>query len=309
MPTPSQLTQSIHELSEAIEQLAAVLEQQKSTDNDIHVRQFSLLVKRFSESAQKIDSGRNIASPSAIKEKHQKDFLKNWLAKKRILVADSLENLRADEYLFKTVDFLADHYTHLNDFYKQLKAHQSIKKNFTYNATQQSINYIQKWCGMLRKDKIIDSFSNTGHLSIFVDIAEMHKATNFIYGYWLEVLLRREIAILMNHYLPVIYSFDILSQVNVMKPDTTPTEFDLLLMINQKIFWFECKSGSISSYFEKFREHRLLLNLNEFQSHLVIPHVDAGIAQHTRKRAGMNTLFGTTLETQLRQTIFSIIET
>lgn len=296
------LTQSLLELSEAIKKLADVLSIQSKADNEIHIRQFALIVNRFSQTAGQLQQPANLTNES-VKKKHEKGYIVKWLKQKNIISVDSVDNLKADEYLHQAVDYLAEHYNHLKDFYKQLKYQQNIRKNFTHKTTQQSINYIQKWCNMLQQHQLIDRFELPNDSEIFVDIAEVHTATNFIYGYWLEVLLRREIAQWMHKNLDKIHSFDIVSQAHILKPDRTKSEIDLLLMLNQRIYWFECKSGIIKEYYAKFNEHRNLFHLNEKQSFLVIPHKDSNIALEARKRADMTTLFGTELELQLEESI------
>lgn len=305
------LAASLHELSDAIEQLALIVSQQNAADNDVHVKQLALIVKKFKDSTQlsgetlgETSSSKPSSKAAYIRATHKKGYLKNWLESQNLLVADSIDTLRADEYLFAAVDYLADHYQHLSDFYKKLKHSQSIRKNFTHRTAKKSISYIVKWCEILKKHQLIDKFSQHGDAEIFVDIAEIHEATSFIYGYWLEVLLRKEIALILNKNLHHIQSFDVMSQVSILKPDQQNTELDLMLMVNNQVYWFECKSGVISKYFEKFNEHRKLLQLTEKNAFLIIPQKDANIALHTRKRAGMTALYGTELESILPKILF-----
>ena len=301
------LASSLHDLSEAIEQLAQIIAQQKDDDNDIHIQQFSLITKRFKESTQQLLLKSDVASikkPKNINTLHKKGYIKNWLENNQIMVADGLDNLKADDYLYAAVDYLSDYYEYLLPFYKQLKSSQSVRKNFTHKTTKNSISYIQNWCKILQNLKLIDHYKIQNNESVFIDIAEVHNATYFIYGYWLEVLLRREIAQTLHKNLQQIHSFDIISQVSIVKPNQQLTELDLIIMVNEKIYWFECKSGIINNYFEKFAEHRKLMGLNEKNAFLLIPHKDANIALHTRRRSGMTALYGTELETKLSEILF-----
>jgi len=225
------------------------------------------------------------------------------VGKHNIITADYIENLKVDDYLFAAVEYLADHYQHLHAFYKQLKYHQNIRKNFTHHTSANSISYIKKWCTMLQQHHLIDAFKIENE-NIYIDIAEVHNATYFIYGYWLELLLRREIAQLLHQHLSHIQSFDIISQASVMLPDKQLTELDLLLMVNNQVYWFECKSGTIQTYYEKFNQHRKIMKLDAQHAFLIIPHRDANIALQTQKRSGMTTLYGIELEQQLQEIIF-----
>lgn len=296
MSQNKQLANSLTELSDAIRQLAEILQNQSNTDNQVHIKQFSLIVKRFSATTHQIQQ-----PPNEIKAKHKKGFIQQWLGQKNMAMVDGNENLKADDYLFHAVDYLADHYLHLKEFYSQLKRHQSLKKNFTHQTTRQSIEYIQRWCNMLHQQNMIDSFNITNSTDIYVDIAEVHAAANFIYGYWLEVLLRKEVAVWFNNNLSNIESFDIVSQAYVLKPDKTKTELDLLIMVNGKVYWFECKSGDINRYYKKFNEHRKTMQLGANNSFLVIPDKNGPISLEALKSSGMSTLSGTELEVQLPQ--------
>jgi hypothetical protein len=311
MSSKDLLSASLIELSDAIEQLAHIIAQQGERDQDIHIKQFSLIVKKFKDTTSEAQKALGqpeippVSSKAAlIKASHKKGYLKNWLEERGLQVVDSSSSLQVDDYLFGAVDFLADHYQHLVEFYKQLKRHQSIKKNFTHYTAKNSINYIMKWCEMLKQHQLIDAFTVSHESEVFVDIAEIHSAAQFIYGYWLEVLLRKEVAQVLNDHITDIHSFDVLSQINIVKPNEQFTEFDLMLMLNDEVYWFECKSGVIQNYFKKFAEHRQLMKLTEKNAFLVIPGRMPGIAAHTLKRAGMTTLYGTELEHKLKEILF-----
>lgn len=297
----SQLSHSLHALAQALEQLATTLEQQQQHP-DVVARDARALMAI----TQKIKSG---AATAAIKKepdqhigaRHQKDFLKKWLGQKKIMAVSIVNSLRADSYLYNLVDFLADHYHHLEAFYETLKKNQGIKKNFTFKTpSKQSLKYIRQWCSLLQQHEMIDEFTSS-ETEIFVDINEIHKATQFIYGYWLEILLRLEAGNVMRANIDKISSFDIAGSVHIIKPDGSGSELDLLVMLNQKVYWFECKSGIIQSYYERFKQHRRLLQLPANQSFVVIPSGDGNVAIQTMKRSGMGTLFATDIATQLEE--------
>ncbi|HMX61395.1 MAG TPA: hypothetical protein PKD39_12445 [Chitinophagales bacterium] len=301
------ISNALLELSEAIEQLALVIAKQHQTDHEHHVKQLAVITNTFKKVSNEIQKPNITAIDSTsqlIQQKHKKSFLRNWLKQKNITIESATDNLRADEKLFKVANYLSEHYLHLNAFYKQLKRSQSLKSNFNFKTNKQAIKYIQNWCLMLHQHKIIDAFNNVSDDEMYVDIAEMHDAVFFIYGYWLEIVLRREVAHLLYKHLENIKSFDFLASTKILKPDLSNTELDLLLMINDKVYWFECKSGQISEYFERYKQTRMLLQLPSEQAFLVIPHIDLNIPLHAKKVSNMKTLFGTQLEEQL-QTIFS----
>jgi len=300
----NQISKSLLELSDAIDQLALIIAQQKNIDNDLHVKQFAVIVNKFKDSTKKLDNNTE-GFNTQVQNKHKKGFLQDWLQQKNIYIGKNTNNLKVDEKLYEVADFLADHYKHLKDFYSQLKRHQNVRTDFiNHTKNKQTIKYIRKWCNMLHKNKIIDTFEFLNQSSIDVDIAKIHEATYFINGYWLEILLRKEIALLMRKNINKINSFDILVQVELVKPNKKSTELDILLMINNKVFWFECKSGNIGKYYKIFEKHRKLLELNEKQSFIVVPTMQMHQEKAAKENSGMSLLYATNLENQLQKYLF-----
>jgi hypothetical protein len=158
----------------------------------------------------------------------------------------------------------------------------------------------------LHQIKLIDGFQQSEN-EIFVEIAEIHKATHFIQGYWLEILLRSTVARLMTEYLPAVQTFDLLSQVGIQLPDGQRTEIDLLLMVNREVFWFECKSGTLGDYYGRFERQGGMMNLDERHSFLVYPEANPNMATHLRVRSRMSFLTATGLKDQLEDKIFKML--
>lgn len=303
MQTPKNLSSSLIELSDALEHLAFAIAQQKQLDKTVHIKEFALIDQKFDKIAESLKGKESLEQQ--IKTKYQKGYIQNWLQQKNIYIGKSTTTLNVDKKLGDIADFLADHYFLLKDFYAQLKKHQNIRKDFASKHTsKQGIKYIRKWCNMLHKNKIIDSFNFLDQNTIDVDIAEIHKATYFINGYWLELLLRREIAQTLRKNINKIQSFDILAQVELIKPNRSSSELDLLLMINKQIYWFECKSGKIGKYYKVFNQHRKLLKLSPKNAFLVVPAFQMHQAKHAMDYSGMTTLYGTDLEEQLPKILF-----
>lgn len=292
----TQISKSLLELSDAIEQLAFSIAQQKSENAEYSAKEFEILSKRFKEVENKIS---NQDEKNIIYEKFKKGAIIQWLSSKGISIGKNIDNLKVDEKLYTVADFLSDHYFQLEEFYQTLKRHQVLKRNFLSKNQNSAINYIKKWCTLLHENKLIDAFYCFDDGRINIDISEIYKATHFINGYWLEIFLRKEIAKFIMQNIHKIQSFDILAQVELVKPDYSSSEFDLLLMVNNKYFWFECKSGEIGIYYQRFAEHRKILNLSQNQSFIVVPKMQMNQPKIAMKRSGMRMLYATNLEHQL----------
>ncbi|MCS6935782.1 MAG: hypothetical protein NZM35_11650 [Chitinophagales bacterium] len=294
------LAQSLLMLSDALEALAKSLQQQKQADAEGRVKEFSLLVKKFTKAVQPHAATADAALRAEVRKKHHKNFLIGYLQQRYIIAHSSINHLHVDEYLRQCARFLTQHYTHLRYFYRQLKSSISANRNLVFNPRGSSLQYIQKWCTMLQQHKLIDGFVQLRQGEIAVDISEIHQARLFILGTWLEVLLRSEVARWMRQHIHRLQNFDILSQVQIIKPDGKKSELDLLLMLNGKVYWFECKSNMPAGYYTRFAEHRAVMQLPAEQSFLLIPEQNDQVAVEVISRCGMSVLTANNLAAQLQ---------
>lgn len=227
----SSISKSLVELSDAIEQLAMIIAQQKDLDKELYVKPLSLLVNKVRESTDVLQDQIVLSNQDG---KFQKGYIEDWLQSKNIYVGKGKSTLKVSEKLYRVADYLCDHYNHLESFYAQLKRHQVLKKDFVALSKKESIKYIRNWCNMLHRNKIIDSFTKLDQYKTDIDINEIHEATLFINGNWLEVYLRKELSLWMKTHMDKIFSYDVLTQVEIVKPSLRNTEVDLFVMINEK---------------------------------------------------------------------------
>lgn len=298
MPT-NPISQSLLNLSQALEQLAYTLAQSNTKVGEKQVKELAVLVEKFKKDLPLQEIGKGETVEQQLERKHQKGWLENWLQAKGIYVGKHTDHLRVHAQLYGIADYLVDHYRILKDFYAQLKRSQNIKQDFTIRTTTQSVKYIRQWCDMLHQAKIIDGFQIDPQQDVEVDLARIHEATYFINGYWLEILLRMEVGFFIKRHLESIQNFDFMAQVELVHPNRTNTEIDFLLMLNDQVYWFECKSGNIGEYYRRFAQTRKRLELSLQQSLLLVPEVQFHQAQHTQKIAGMTLVYATELEKQL----------
>jgi hypothetical protein len=297
MPDTPLLSQILLQLSDAIEELALLLAKEKVTDSNENIKNLHLITQKI----KKLQNNRNNRRQNILK-KYKKGYIKKYLNVRNIYIGDYVDNLKVDKKLYKIADYLADHYMQLEDFYRQLKRHQNIKRDFIAHTNKSAIAYIRNWSRMLHENKIIDAFTELDKHKIDIDIATVADATMFINGLWLEIFLRAELAKFMRQNLNKINTFDIMAQVKVQLPDRKTSELDLLLMINEKIYWFECKSGQIGSkYYKIFQKHKEYLQLPTSQSFLLVPEMNYNQAQAVKQRSGMTLLYATQIEQQLKQ--------
>ena len=299
--TSGSLSQALIELSDAIEQLAVLLAKQKTTENQIGIKELAVVTRRFKQLGKELSKTQQ-TTRKTIQEKQRKGHLIKFLAEKGIYAGNYIDSLLTDKHLYNAADYLADHYRQLENFYKQLKRSQILKKDLTLKANSIHIEYIKKWSEILHKNKLIDGYVSYNNNRMEIDIAEIHRATKFINGYWLEVFLRSEISQFFRKNLDKIQSFDILAQVEVQMPDKKTSELDLLIMLNEQVYWFECKSGRVGKeYYSLFKKHRKYMQLPRTRSFLLVPDMNLNQAEALDKKAGMTLLYATQLPFQLKK--------
>jgi len=298
MKKENPLSDILLELSDALEDLALLLAKQKAYDPALYAR-FRQLTAKIRTAGQKAVAVQTLTPRQQLKKAYKKGFLKNWLIEKNVKIGRALESFKVDDKLFKVADFLADHYDQLEDFYHKLKISQVRKKDeFIFTSTRSYINYIRKWAQMLVKAKLIDGFETLNARTIEVDTALIKEATSFINGLWLEVFLRSEIARFMLHNYRRIRSFDLLSDIEVVLPNNQAGELDVLVMINEHVFWFECKSGKIGKeYYDKYGYiNRQVFHLDDGHSFLLLPDLEMHQPRIIEERTGMKAVFARDLD-------------
>lgn len=273
-------------LSEALDLLADCIEKQKFVDIEAESKELAVLVQRL---RKKSGVGVEAIVGTPLISKRNNGCLLAWLQKRGITVTSYQSDLRADAYLHRAAEYLVDNFNMLYDFYKAFKYGQGQQKNFTFKTNAQSAKYIHQWCKMLHDSKFIDRYEKLANGDLYIDVSSLHEAIIFINGYWLEIILRGTIASYLQKNKDIVESYDMLSGVKIVKQDGMPSELDMLLYVNGKVFWFECKSGQIGEYYEIFNMHRSLLGLNREQCGIIITQPNANLEQNIANRSGMST--------------------
>jgi len=315
------ISRSLRALSDAIDALAVLLDSEGTIDKTKTKNEFTVLVNKFSKTISTVKpktANKKENKPLPGKEKNKiisdqaaqinklrhKDFLKSWLYERGIIVTAGENVLNSERYLNATTTYLIEHYKYLQPFLKELRLKQHLKENFEYKPNHLSIDYIKGWCRMLHQQHLIDSYLVKKSGEVFVDVSTIHEATNYIFGNWLEIYLRKVIRQIVKSNLSALKSFDILSQAQIELPDGTKSELDLLIMINDQVLWFECKSSKIGDYYKKYAERRVILGLSGDHSLLIIPDDNDQLNVQIKNSTGMTPLAATNMFATLTQILF-----
>jgi len=295
---PSDLIECLQELTAVLNKLTTLIEVQKLSDNQLPVKDMAVVEKHLSKPG---DNSPALALQQMALHKRRKNYLRQWLQDKNIRVGAFKHSLHGDRYLASTAEYLADHYGHLKEFYKKLKANTNHKTDFDLTIrSKNAVEYIRNWCDMLEENHLIDGVEWEQNNRLSIDVAALTQAFSFINGNWLEILLRAEVSRYFLNNINRIATFDLLACVQMIKPNNKRTELDLLLMLDEDVYWFECKSGIIGTYYEKFEEHRNLLGLSPERSFLVIQENDDHKADQAGSISQLTTLAANRLEEDLK---------
>jgi hypothetical protein len=290
---PSLISKALHDLADVLSQLAKSIE--TSTDNINTSKE----IGRLSEVIENL----KLVNPETENLKYKKGFLRKWLTNHQISMVKAEESLESDVFLIQAASYLAQNYQHLGEFLQRLKQGQSLKRNFTFRSGKTALPYILSWCEFLKKHHLIDNTIDKSS-EVFVDIAEVATATSFITGNWLEIVLRNTLSNVLKANSELVDTYDFLSQIHIVKDDGKISELDLLLMLNEKVYWFECKSGEIGDYYKLFLKHKNRMGLDYETSIVVIPNPNIGITANLKSKNDMQTFYATDLEEQLVNLLF-----
>jgi hypothetical protein len=288
--TQTEIAQTLHELAEVLSKLADSI-----TTNGYEAQNVTKLTELLDNLKQ--------ATPSPDNTKYKKGYLRKWLKSKQIAMVKADDTLESDTFLIQTASYLAQNYQHLGEFLQKLKQGQSLKRNFTFRSSKTALPYVLKWCEYLKKHQLVDNSIDKSP-EVYIDIAEVATATSFITGNWLEIVLRNTLSNVLKSNAELVDSYDVLSQIHIVKEDGKVSELDLLLMLNEKIYWFECKSGEIGEYYKLFLLHKTRMSLDYEGSIVVIPNPNITVTATLKAKNDMQTFYATDLEEQLTNLLF-----
>ena len=213
--------------------------------------------------------------------------LQAYLSARGIRVASLPDESGIDPRVPRISSFLGKYFPHVQPFYARLKATLNEGEDFQFSLRGlhgRDVTHILNFCRMLRDVGYLAVFSyrRAPHYAVAARVSRIPAAINFLSGGWLEHYIRdKVVSVLETHPATLDTPFAFMKNPKIVLPGDEDFEFDFLLMVRDKIFWIEAKTGEYMNYLEKYSRVAKLLGLNRNNNLLVLsdaPKPDANVS-------------------------------
>ncbi|MDR1873410.1 MAG: hypothetical protein LBQ90_00140 [Synergistaceae bacterium] len=176
-------------------------------------------------------------------------------------------------------NFLGRYFAWVRPFYTRLKATLNAGQEIEFSLIGyqgRDVTHTLNFCKLLQDAGFLATFTyrRAPHCRIVARLNRTPVAINFLSGGWLEHYIRdRVVSILSTHPATHDMSFAFMKNPRILLPEDENFEFDFLLMVGEKIFWIEAKTGEYQEFLGKYERVSKLMGLTRDNNLLVL--VDA----------------------------------
>ncbi|MDR1732364.1 MAG: hypothetical protein LBR61_09775 [Synergistaceae bacterium] len=213
--------------------------------------------------------------PSTFSAEKLKD-LRLYLANRGIRVTWLPDESDLDPRHSEVAGFLGRYYTSIRPFYNKLKTtlNEGQEIEFSLIGYQgREVTHTLNLCKMLLDVGFLATFTyrRAPYCRIVARINRVPAAINFLSGGWLEHYIRdRVLAILTTHPSTRDMPFAFMKNPHILLPGDENFEFDFLLMVGEKVFWIEAKTGEYLEFLAKYDRVSKLMGLTRDTNLLVL---------------------------------------
>jgi hypothetical protein len=213
--------------------------------------------------------------------------LQKYLSDREIRLVSLPDESTLDPRLSQIAAFLGKYLAYVQPFYFRLKGTLNTAEEIHFSllgSQGRDVTHTLNFCKMLKEVGFLEHFSyrRSPHYKIVARLKRTPAAINFLSGGWLEHHIRdKVVAILTTHPSTLEMPYAFMKNPKIILPGNENFEFDFLLMVGDKVFWIEAKTGEYMDYIAKYARVSKLLELNRNSSLLVlvdIPKPDANIS-------------------------------
>lgn len=214
----------------------------------------------------------------------------DYLAKKGITVKNVPTVTPADKIIDQLSEFIGKNYEAIYPIMKRIKQNMQRGDYFTESIKsyqQNEIATICHFCTMLKNIAFLEQYTYRRSPAYIIQAktSNMPKAQMFFSGQWLERYalntvkrLIGEISVELDTTLDVEY----LVNPQVILPNGNLFEFDVMFMINEKIFWIEAKSGDYQTHIAKYSKLVRQLGIDSDRAFLLLADVDDNVCRNLK---------------------------
>jgi DNA-binding Lrp family transcriptional regulator len=205
--------------------------------------------------------------------------LQRYLINHGIRVTHLPDESGLDPKLSEIADFLGRYLAWIRPFYTRLKAtlNEGQEIEFSLIGYQgRDVTHTLNFCKILREAGFLATFTyrRAPYCKVVTRLNRTPAAINFLSGGWLEHYIRdRVISILTTHPATRDVPFAFMKNPRILLPGDEDFEFDFLLMVGEKVFWIEAKTGEYLEFLNKYERVSRMLGLTRNNNLLVL--VDA----------------------------------
>ncbi|MFN3362258.1 MAG: hypothetical protein ACK421_12675 [Pseudanabaenaceae cyanobacterium] len=179
--------------------------------------------------------------------------------------------------------FMGDKYPAIQKLYDRIKSSMNLGHSVCLNLQNEPQAHISAMCQMsqfLYEIAFLEEYryQKSPKYILSVKPSRIPEALNFFAGRWLERYMKAKFVRLLQEQLGTEqYSF--LMNPQIILPNGDDFELDLLLEINETIYWFEGKTGNYQKHIEKYARMLPILGLDADHAFILLPDISTETAR------------------------------
>ncbi len=240
--------------------------------------------------------------------------LEEFFFPRGISINKILPKMDHDEAYDKMALFIGDHYTQVCGFMKAIKRNICNNSRFNLNMqnfTQSSIGYTCQLGKMLFDNALLTEYHyyKSPQRLITARPSALGAGQSLLTGGWLERYARLKIQQVLED-LKDEYSFEsyIYNNIQIMLPNDDLFELDLIVMVDDRTYWIECKSSSYQEHILKYSQFGAKYFFDMNRMYLLAADTDEKTAESLSSQYKMNVTNIATFENTLREALRKDLE-
>ena len=201
--------------------------------------------------------------------------LARYLQRRGVEIVSIPDETDLDPRVSQIAAFLGKYLSYIQPFYETLKATLNEGLEFSYPMSGlqgRDVTHTLNFCRMLQEVGFLASYAyrRAPHCKIVARVNRTPTAINFLTGGWLEHYIRdKVVSILTTHPATLDLPYAFMKNPRIILPGEEDFELDLLLIVGERIFWIEAKTGEYMDFLPKYSRVSKVLGLNRNTSMLV----------------------------------------
>lgn len=219
-------------------------------------------------------------------------IIEEFLNSRNIKIKNIPPEEEVDKILDKIAVYMGNNFSLIRSFYELIK--HNINSGLTVklelkNKRQEEINAICNLAKRLHEIAFLEEYKyfNSPKYILYARPNRIPKVMSFFSGKWLERFIKSQTILLLQKMNPNL-NIGYLLNPQIKLPNGDDFEFDLLLSVENDIYWFEAKTGDYQRYMEKYSKISKILELGFERSFMILTDITPTGAEALRTIFYMN---------------------